>query len=255
MSRSMPRLIILAAMAACWVALLPLSRAAEPTPSLRAFQARYQLIRDAIPIGNTQLSLRLGDKGDYVYRSQTTPNALLALFRQDLLLEESRGQIVAGRPKPNSYLYRRSSAAGERQLRLEFDWLQRRVSMRGTHPHWSTAIPAGTVDKLLQQLVFSQDMARGIENARYTVADGGHLKQYHYRSVGRELTRTPLGAFDSVRIERSKSQQSADYTLWLAPVLDYLPLRIVRQHQGANYRMELVELKHPELPSSNPDFE
>jgi hypothetical protein len=221
----------------------------------QAFQARYQLTRDELPIGHTQLSLQFNADGGYLYRSHTQPNALIGWFRDDTLLEESRGRIVQQRFKPQSYLYQRSGAEVERQVRMQFDWERRRVSMRGSSSRWSTRIAPDTLDKLVQQLVLSQDLRDGRQQRQYTVADGGRLKQYRYQAQGEEAIDTPLGTFDTLRIQRRKDDQPTDYTLWLAPALDYLPLRIVRRHQDVSYRMDLLELQRPTTLNPSPKSE
>jgi hypothetical protein len=81
------------------------------------------------------------------------------------------------------------------------------------------------------------------------------LKQYRYQAQGEEAIDTPLGTFDTLRIQRRKDDQPADYTLWLAPALDYLPLRIVRRHQDVSYRMDLLELQRPTALNPSPKSE
>jgi hypothetical protein len=225
-----------------WLLLLGAPAAAEQLP-LVPFSARYELARDGLPIGETRVELQLLGDGGYLYRAHTEPGPLLSLFREDLILEESRGRLVEGRPQPDRYSYRRDGPGVRRSLELRFDWDRGRVRISDGSSHWYLEVAPGTLDKLVQQLVFSRDLAAGERAPSYRVADGGTAKEYAYRILGREPVTTPLGRFDTLKAERRKDQGPADYTLWLAPELGYRPVRILRQHHGTDYRMELIALE------------
>lgn len=224
---------------------LPLGLAAgeQGGRPLTSFTADYRLTRNGVPVGRTRVSLQLLPDGGYLYRARTKPNAVLSLIREELILEESRGRMLDGRPRPDRYLYQRVGAGARRNLQLDFDWPRNRVRIRDERSDWYLAIGAETLDKLLQQLVFTRELGDGIRVARYRVADGGRLKDYAYRVLGREPVITPLGRFETLKVERNKERGAPDYTLWLAPELDHRPVRIVRRHEGSLYRMELVELE------------
>lgn len=236
MRRILPLVILL-----YWTLAYP-GMAAEHDQRLLPFTAEYELTRNGIAVGRTQVSLELLPDGVYLYRASTAPNPVLALLRTDRIREESRGRMVQGRPRPDRYLYRREGSDIERHLELEFDWTDQRVRNIERSSTWSMQVPKGTLDKLVQQLVFTLDLKNGRKTASYPVADGGRLKEYSYRTLGKETLSTRLGRFDTLKVNRAKDQGATDYTLWLAPALGFRPVRILRRHGGSQYRMELVEL-------------
>ena len=236
--RLLPLLLLL-----CW--LLPLSAAAEQG-ALHPFSAEYRLTRDGVPIGSTRVTLEYLPDGGYLYRARTEPNAVVSLVREESILEESQGRVVEGRPRPDHYLYRRDGDGPRHRLRLEFDWPRLRVQIDDESSSWHMEVTAQTLDKLVQQLVFTRELGQGVRRADYRVADGGRLKEYRYRVLGRESVVTPLGRFDAFKVARSKGSGASDYTLWLAPTLNHRPVRILRRHRGSLYRMELVEFENGE---------
>jgi hypothetical protein len=242
MSRPAAGRLLLLLLLACCLPSLPVSGGQEGHP-LTPFSAEYQLSRNDIAIARTHVSLQLLPDGGYLYRARTEPNAVVSLIREELILEESRGRMVNGRPRPDHYLYQREGPGIERNLQLDFDWPRKRVRIRDGHSTWRMKIGGETLDKLVQQLVFTRELGDGIRTASYRVADGGRLKEYAYRVVGREPVITPLGRFDTHKVERTKERGASDYTLWLAPELDHRPVRILRNHEGTRYRMELVEFE------------
>ncbi len=209
---------------------------------LSRFTAHYDLSRNDISVGDTHISLELGVDDTYVYRAQTEPNGVLSLWREDLILEESSGRVLDGRPRPDHYLYHREGGGVNLHLELDFDWDNARVRISSGESHWSLAIGRNTLDKLVQQLVFLLDLAAGVKQKTYQVADGGLLKGYSYRVRGRETLEVPHGRYNAIKVGRSKDHGSADYTLWLAPELDYRPVCILRRHRGSRYLMKLKEL-------------
>jgi hypothetical protein len=207
------------------------------------FVAQYRLTRDAIPVGETRVSLELRAGGGYLYRARTTPSALVSLLRADRILEQSEGRLLDGRPRPDRYTYRREGSGADRHMELSFDWTRMRVRVHDERSSWMLDVPEGALDKLVQQLMLSLDLGAGARNASYRVADGGLLKDYDYRVLGSESVTTPFGRFDTLRVKRSKDRGPVDYTLWVAPQLDHLPVRILRRHKGKLFQMDLTSLE------------
>lgn len=223
--------------------LTPLWLAADTAPDVRPFSARYELTRNGISVGETLVNLQLQPDQTYLYRARTEPTALLALWREDLILEESKGGFVDGGIRPDQYLYQRQGDTGSRRMQLDFDWQKLRVRIHEQGSNWSLSMPAQTLDKLAQQWAFIHHLRQGGGDISYRVADGGRLKDYRYKVLGRDTLQTPLGLYETLKVDRYKGPGSADYTLWLAPELDYQPVRILRRHQGNRYRMDLTEFK------------
>jgi hypothetical protein len=228
-----------------WV-LAPLTVAADLDPPLRAHRAEYLLTRDGLPVANTVMELELLPDGGYRYRSTTLPHAALALMGKALdlgaaarMIEESSGQIVDGRFRPQRYLYRRVNE-NSRVLSVTFDWAENRATTESEGKPWSMKVPDGTLDKLGVLLSLRRDLASGMRDPVYSVADGGKLKTYRFEHKGDEEIVTPAGTWPTLQVTRAKDDKSADYRLWLSPDLDYLPVRVEREELGSQFRMDLT---------------
>ncbi len=212
-------------------------------PLLGSFSARYDLSRNGIRVGETQVNLLVRPDETYSYQAHTEPSGVLALWREDLIEEQSHGTLVDGRPRPERYLYHREGDGISLHLELHFDWENAKVHIDSGDTSWALDIGPETLDKMVQQLAFVRDLAAGAQQASYHIADGGRLKTYQYRVLGNETLKTPLGRYTTIRADRSKNAGAPDYSLWLAPKLDYRPVRIIRRHRGARYEMAIKELK------------
>ena len=242
---------VLGALAA--MAILPAAAAVEvPIPPHRA---EYLLTRDGLPFGVMTMELTIDADGGYRYRAHTEPHAAVALMSQALELrdgvrqtEESVGQVEAGRFHPREYHFRREGSEAERGLDLTFDWARRRAVMTSEGKPWSMEIPAEAQDKLSVLLAVRQDLAVPQGEHSYRVADGGRLKTYSFRVLGRESLPGPEGERDTVALERSKDGREVDYRLWMAPELHQLPVRVERDEAGSLYVMELTRIEGPGSP-------
>ncbi len=216
--------------------------ALSASPILKPFTATFSVWRGALPLGSLELKFDLKQGDAYSYRAHTQPGFLAGWFSGDELMEESHGRIASDRVVPESYDYRETGDEPD-NADVRFDWntMQAHTSSGGVT--WSQEIVNGTQDRLSQQLMVRLQLARGQTEVTYPVADGGKLKHYHFRVVGEEPIKTPQGKLNCLKVERSKESRPPDYTIWFAPKLDYLPVRIERDRGGAHYRMVLEELE------------
>jgi hypothetical protein len=222
---------------------------AEPAESeIKPFQANYQLIRNGIPFGHVEVTLQLDPQGHYHYVAKTRPNILTALLSNQTLTEESRGRLTQNEPVPDHYNYHKTKPDQSSTTRIGFDWLRKRATTNNNGTSWSMPIPLGTQDKLSQQLAIQIALLQGQDSISFDVADGGHLKRYHYKREKLERLVTPLGEMTTVKVKRSK-QSTHDYTIWFAPSLNYLPVRFERKQPSGLFIMKLLFLQEPHLNS------
>jgi hypothetical protein len=170
------------------------------------------------------------------------------------LRETSEGRTRSGRYRPDRYRHRRDNE-GRRELSIDFDWSKGRANIESEDKPWSMPIPGDALDKLAVLLALRGDLAAGAKDVTYPVADGGRLKSYHYRVIGREEIATSAGTWDTLQVQRSKQGGPTDYRLWLAPDLQYLPVLVEREEQGVLYRMELTATEDFAVEASGADQE
>jgi len=232
-----PRTLLL--LTACWLlTLLPRIAAAE----LRPFTADYSLSRGYLLLAHVRVTLRIDADGRYRYRAHTLPVGVTAVLRSDEITESSEGMIIGREIRPDSYLYRHDKRENPRQVQLRFDWQQLRVLNQTPSSNWSMAVTAGTQDKFSQQLALMQALATGRRELEMSVADGGRLKRYRYQFQQMEPVITPAGEFDTLKLTRQKDQRRSQASLWLAPALGYLPVRVERRERDGVFEMELDAL-------------
>lgn len=229
-----------------WLLLGLLISAVVPTATaasfFKPFNASFSVSRGFIPLGNLELRLTLDENGDYRYYAHTRPGLMAGWFIAEEIIEESVGRVTAGGLVSQSYRYTETgNKAGN--MEVHFDWPAMKAHTSSGGVTWTQEIQSGTQDRLSQQLMVRLQLANGLKELTYQVADGGKLKRYRFQVVGEEAVETPIGNLRSLKVHRSKESRPPDYTIWFAPDLDYLPVRIERRQGGSRYQMVLEELE------------
>jgi len=206
------------------------------SPALHAalpdFTVTYEVSRGALTIGTARLALTREPGGGYHYESHSWPARWAGLFNKDKRHETSSGRIDAKGLRPDKYHYLRTGGDKERVAHLTFDWDANVVINNVAGSRWKMSIPDGTQDKLSTRLGMMQALGRGETDFTFDVADGGTLKQYHYRVIGRETLELPAGTFSTVKVTELRGDEHRRTWVWCAPELNYLPVQIVRQEKN-----------------------
>jgi len=215
---------------------LPLS-AGEP--ELKSFTAEYSLRQGYLEFARVKVSLQISDDGVYQYRAHTLPVGITAFFRNDEIIEKSNGRISQGSIKPISYHYQHKSSSNPRRADLSFDWNRLRVTNTTANSRWSMKITQDTQDKFSQQLRLMLSRSEGKQSIEFPVADGGRTKIYRFRQSRKERVETDAGDFLTTVMIRSKDNRPSRASLWLAPELNYLPVKVERTEKDGQFIMEL----------------
>jgi len=206
------------------------------------FRAHYSAHKGSFRIAESTVELEHDGGERYVYRSITRPVGLLAVFRDDEVIEHSVWMLHEGRIRPLRYRYIHKNSDKNRNVSLEFDWAEQRVANTAQGHTWTMPVPPGTLDKFSVRLAVMMDLAAGAAAPlEYPIADGGKLKHWRFAVLGTETVNTPAGTFDAVKLQRLRRRDKERETyLWCAPALDYLLVRMEHvEEDGSRYHLEL----------------
>jgi hypothetical protein len=205
-------------------------------PLIPSFEASYRIERSVFDIGRIELQFHLSPAGNYVYDSITEVAGFIAWFRDDRVVETSRGRMDANGIYPDDYRFERIGGKGHKRVAVRFDWISGQVENSVDGNSWRMAIPQGTLDKLVVQLAMMRNLQDSVEDQHFRVADGGKLKDFRIHLHRRETLEVPAGNFETIMVEKTPEYGSRKTYLWLAPGLGYLPVQIMRiEADGASY--------------------
>ena len=216
---------------------------AAATPTIPLYHATYSVGRNDLRIGNAQFSLTKSQNGIYTYESVTQAAGLAALFLSDVITEISHFTVADGRLQPLLYSYEHTGSDHDRSQSIRFEWNRDIAYIVDGNKHHTVPIEKGTYDRALAQLALSIDMAAGHLRETYNVLDHGTLHRYSMQRARKAQLHTPAGTYDTVEIARDDAKKGRVTTFWLAPKLDYLPVKMQQTESGkATITLVLAEI-------------
>lgn len=230
---------ILPVIMACLLVAAGSTPAAGRDIQLKPFTAEYDLSRGVLVFAKVQVSLTLLSPNLYRYEARTEPTGLYNLIRNDEITEISKGIVNGGRVTPLNYHYRHKKTDSDHQMDLDFNWKALHVINRTPDSRWIMKIDSGTQDKFGHQLTLMLALAGGKRDIRLKVADGGKTKHYRFDFQGKELIHTPAGSYQALKMVRTKDGRPSQASLWLAPDVNYLPVRVERKEKDGLFVMKL----------------
>ncbi len=222
----MPAIFSLTGLLALWLGAVTAVSAGPvfPTP----FKAEYSLHSKGFEVAHITRLFRPLPDGTYIYESNSHTVGVLSLFRDDRIVERSHWQPTDSGFQPLHYTYRHTGSKKNRDVKIDFDWKNSKVSMWVNDDHWQMTLEPGTLDKMVYQLAVMRDLQRGLETFHYRIADGGKMKSYNFEAFKQEPVQTPYGDFDNaLKVERFRDDRERETIFWCVPQLDYLPVKVV----------------------------
>lgn len=206
--------------------------------SLRPFQATYTADWKQLPFtGKAERSLSLTDADTWLLSFEAS--MLVAG-----LTENSTFTLVDGRLHPLTYDYERTGLGKPKVIRHRFDWKANTVTGNEKKRQINLPLLAGVLDKSSYQLALQRDLAAGEDTLSYMVLDGRDIDTYDFRVLGTEVLTTPLGTFNTVKVERVRdpTQTKRKTVLWFATDWDFLLVQLNQvETDGKEYTILLEE--------------
>ena len=179
----------------------------------------------------------------YQLTSEARPDGKLAFLLPGLTLS-SEGDLKAQRFIPQRYRQMRSNAPNK-TAEADFDWQQKVLTHQYKGKTQQIALPEGTQDALTQLYTFTL-AGKAPPRLEFTVSNGRKLISYRYQKLPAGRIKTPLGTFDAVEYRRMAESDENAISVWIAPGLHYLPLRIRVQENSGTFDQQLIRLNyHP----------
>ncbi len=202
---------------------------APPGTALKppTFVATYSIAWHGITAGESTLTLAETAPGQYRYSSVDHAHGLFALFLPHAITQESRFRLVHGQIQPLSF---RSRGGGPPED-VRFDWTSGRVSGTAKNKHIDLKLEPGTQDPGSVQIALMMAFLAGKPPPSFWMLNTDVINQFQFVRRGEATLDTPLGKLQTVLYTSHHAKARRTTYMWLAPSLDYLPVRL-EQHRG-----------------------
>jgi hypothetical protein len=217
---------------------------AVASENLQPFTATYGVEWRGMGAGTSTLELTQTDGEIWTYRSRNMARGIFRLAFPQAITQLSVFRIRGDEVVPVSYRADDGSKSTARDVSLEFDWSQDRVTGIAENEPVSVPLQPGTQDAMSVQIALIRALQANRTPERFTLIDKDELKEYVYTAEGTARLETALGALDTI-VYRSQREGSNRVTrLWLAPSLGYVPVRAQQVRKDrVEFTMTLRELK------------
>ena len=121
--------------------------------------------------------------------------------------------------RPVTYSFLQTGLSQESHA-IDYNWDSLQAISTENDKSWLIELGENTYDELSHQFALRQQIRQGIQherNLKFAVIDEDEIESHHYQTLTKEIVTTPLGTFNSTKIELIQSASSIDKTLlWLA---------------------------------------
>ena len=217
-----------------------------PTPPPAPFAATYQVAWHGITAGESALTLATATPGAYRYSSNIKAHGIFRLVFPDALIQSSTFTFVDGHVVPLHYQESGQARDHSEDVDLTFDRSSERVRGTADTRPVDQGFDPGIQDPLSVQIELMQQLQAGLAPTQVKLFDKDQAKEYFYTRERTEVLTTPLGALDTVVYRSDRPGSDRVTRLWLAPTLNYLPLRAERARKGSvDLSMRITALTRP----------
>ncbi len=220
---------------------LLLASAAQAQSAPKPHHARYAVHYGILKLGEMERRLVSLGEGRYRLETDVHTTGLASAFRDDRFRESSTWALVGGKPRPERYDYHFTRNDREVVEQVIFDWEGMRFTSLRDGEESVLELPEGAQDKLSYQMALLADLRAGASEFFYQVADRGDVRHMRYRVLGEESVRTPWGHVQAIMLERVTANRERETTIWTAPALDYMVVKLVQVEDGHKSTATLLE--------------
>lgn len=206
--------------------------------ALAPFQAEYRFNIANSVSGTATRELR--QQGDtWVYRFSSAIPVIGRASETSTFRLDDKGNV-----QPLGYQQGFRLLTNSRNINLRFDQAARRVNVQKNRQASQYPLQSGVLDSLNLEVQLRQDLQRtGTPARQYLLAEADGISPVQLTLEGNARIQTPAGSFDTVVIRRLHKNRDRQTRLWLAPSLNYLPVRVQQNDEGTLYTINLNKLR------------
>lgn len=177
----------------------------------------------------------------YQLTSSAKPKGNLALLLP-LLTLSSEGEIKTQGFVPARYQQVRSNAPGKPTI-AQFDWGKGVLTHQYKGKTVQAELKKGTLDALTQLYTFTL-MGELPQQLEFPVSNGRKLINYRYEKQPAGRITTPMGSYEVIEYRRIADPDENAISVWIAPGLNNLPLRIRVREDAGTFDQQLIRMNY-----------
>ncbi len=207
--------------------------------AIEPYSAIYQVAADGISLGRLERSLTQEKDGAFALKAKAYTTGFWAIFIKDRATEVSRFTVIDDQVTPISYHYINRKRDRPVEERVRFDLRKKTIQSTSTAGRENFPYTGTEVDKLLYQFKIRDLLRQGESEFGFDVVDRTRLKNYQFKTDRRQTVDIPMGKIEAIKVKWVNADKRKT-TLWFAPSLDYLPVKIVQDSGSHKLSISLI---------------
>lgn len=206
--------------------------------AMSPFQASYQFAYNGKNLGSATRTLKKsGNQWNYVFAAKAVGIAS-ATETSNFLFEN--GQI-------NSANFSRTSKilVHNNTMTMNFNPANKTIQTSKDDEKRTLQWKSGVLDELNAELQVREDIKNGGIKSNYWIADAKDVDARKFVKQGSEQITTKYGKFDTIKVVMKHDKPGRETIFWLAPKLDYLPVKVSHQDNKTSYALLLTSYNGP----------
>ncbi|WP_269914542.1 DUF3108 domain-containing protein [Acinetobacter sp. HY1485] len=128
-------------------------------------------------------------------------------------------------------------------MSIHFDANKHVISTQKKEKKRSFQWQPNVLDELNAEVQIREDLINNRLRSTYLLTDAKGIDERQFIKEGTEQIQTNYGTFEAIKVRMQHSRPDRNTIFWLAPKLDYLPVKIVHNDDGTSYGLTLTNYK------------
>lgn len=206
------------------------------TFSIEPFQATYQVIYNDKPFGTATSSLQKINN-EWNYNFSATAGDFINASAQSIFQFNNENIQSSKYNRNTQFLFFKN------QNSIQFDAQKMNITTQDNKKSYQYPLEKNVYDELNIELQIRDDLKHSQLKDEYLVAGTREIKSLQLIQEGSEEINTNAGQFQTLKITMKHDDANRETTFWLAPSLDYLPVKALHNDRNFSYIISLNEYK------------
>ena len=208
------------------------------------FQAIYNAQLKQVD-GQVMMTLKKEQDNLYSYETITRPSGFWRVIIDGSIWEKSTFSLTNGVIRSKTYDLTDTIRSKPRQSSATFDWDNLMLSGHYKDRKFELPLNNYVIDRVALQIAIILSSQQGNNSSEYYILDRDKILRVQVNNKEIVNIHVPFGEFETIEIEHASEQSDSINSLWLAPKLGYIPIKIAQKKDGKTvFSASLTQLTH-----------
>ncbi|OTG75666.1 hypothetical protein B9T26_03990 [Acinetobacter sp. ANC 4169] len=204
--------------------------------AMSPFQASYQFSYNGKNMGSATRTLsKSGNNWTYVFAAKA---GVIASATETSHFNLNGNNIIS-----NNFSRSSKILVHNNTMSINFNPNAKIINTKKDDKARSFAWKSGVLDELNAELQLREDLKASGLKSSYAIADAKEVESRRFVKQGVEKVKTSYGTFDTIKVVMKHDKPNRDTIFWLAPKLDYAPVKVSHQDGKTSYGLLLTGYK------------